>query len=107
MHIAKAVFNEGDKVLNPNPGYPTYSSVTKLEGAEAMFYDLSAENNWLPEYGEIEKKDLSRVKIMWVNYPHMPTGTSATDELFESLIAFAKKHSILLVNDNPYSFVLN
>jgi LL-diaminopimelate aminotransferase len=107
MHISMAFLNDGDQVLIPNPGYPTYSSVTKLVGAEAMFYDLNAENNWLPDYGEIEKKDLSKVKIMWVNYPHMPTGTSASDELFESLIAFAKKHSILIVNDNPYSFVLN
>jgi LL-diaminopimelate aminotransferase len=107
MHVSMAFLNEGDQVLIPNPGYPTYSSVTKLVGAEAMYYDLNAANNWLPDYAEIEKKDLSRVKIMWVNYPHMPTGTGASDALFESLIAFAKKHGILIVNDNPYSFVLN
>ena len=107
MHISMAFLNEGDQVLIPNPGYPTYSSVTKLVGAEAMYYDLNAKNHWLPDYTEIEKKDLSKVKIMWVNYPHMPTGTGASDELFEGLIAFAKKHGILVVNDNPYSFVLN
>ena len=91
MHISMAFLNEGDQVLIPNPGYPTYSSVTKLVGAEAFTYDLP-KSNWLPDYDEIEKKDLSKVKIMWVNYPHMPTGTSASDALFESLIAFAKKH---------------
>ena len=107
MHISMAFLNEGDQVLIPNPGYPTYSSVTKLVGAEEIEYNLTAENNWLPDYNEIEKHDLSKVKIMWVNYPHMPTGTKATKELFLGLIAFAKKHDILLVNDNPYSFILN
>ncbi|WP_139959932.1 pyridoxal phosphate-dependent aminotransferase [Flavicella sediminum] len=107
MHISMAFLNEGDQVLIPNPGYPTYSSVTKLVGAEAILYNLTDENSWLPNYEEIEKNDLSKVKIMWVNYPHMPTGTKATDALFEELIAFAKKHSILIVNDNPYSFILN
>lgn len=107
MHISMAFLNESDQVLIPNPGYPTYSSVTKLVGAEAIHYNLTADTDWLPDYEEIEKNDLSKVKIMWVNYPHMPTGTKATDALFESLIAFAKKHDILLVNDNPYSFILN
>jgi aspartate/methionine/tyrosine aminotransferase len=107
MHISMAFLNEGDQVLIPNPGYPTYSSVTKLVGAEALQYNLTAESSWLPNYEEIEKNDLSKVKIMWVNYPHMPTGTKASDELFIELIAFAKKHSILIVNDNPYSFILN
>lgn len=107
MHISMAFLNEGDQVLIPNPGYPTYSSVAKLVGAEALEYNLVADNGWLPNYEEIEKNDLSKVKIMWVNYPHMPTGTKASDELFASLIAFAKKHDILLVNDNPYSFILN
>jgi len=107
MHISMAFLNEGDQVLIPNPGYPTYSSVAKLVGAEALEYNLVAGNGWLPNYEEIEKNDLSKVKIMWVNYPHMPTGTKASDELFASLIAFAKKHDILLVNDNPYSFILN
>ena len=107
MHISMAFLNEGDQVLIPNPGYPTYSSVTKLVGAEAIQYNLTEANGWLPNYNEIEKNDLSKVKIMWVNYPHMPTGTKATDELFIELIAFAKKHDILIVNDNPYSFILN
>jgi len=107
MHISMAFLNQGDGVLIPNPGYPTYSSVTKLVGAEAIQYNLTAENAWMPDYTEIEKNDLSKVKIMWVNYPHMPTGTKATDALFIELIAFAKKHDILIVNDNPYSFILN
>ncbi|MDG2279647.1 MAG: aminotransferase class I/II-fold pyridoxal phosphate-dependent enzyme [Flavicella sp.] len=107
MHISMAFLNEGDQVLIPNPGYPTYSSVAKLVGAEALEYNLVADNGWLPNYEEIEKNDLSKVKIMWVNYPHMPTGTKASDELFARLMAFAKKHDILLVNDNPYSFILN
>tara|TARA_B100000809_G_scaffold266920_1_gene333008 strand:- start:3145 stop:4296 length:1152 start_codon:yes stop_codon:yes gene_type:complete len=107
MHISMAFLNEGDQVLIPNPGYPTYSSVTKLVGAEALMYNLTEKNGWLPDYKEIEKNDLSKVKIMWVNYPHMPTGTKASDELFVELIAFAKKHKILIVNDNPYSFILN
>jgi aspartate/methionine/tyrosine aminotransferase len=98
---------EGDQVLIPNPGYPTYSSVTKLVGAEAIEYNLTEANARLPDYTEIEKNDLSKVKIMWVNYPHMPTGTKASDQLFIELIAFAKKHNILIVNDNPYSFILN
>ncbi len=107
MHISMAFLNKGDQVLIPNPGYPTYSSVTKLVEADALYYNLTGENGWLPDYEEIEKNDLSKVKIMWVNYPHMPTGTNASDELYKSLIAFAKKHEILLVNDNPYSFILN
>ena len=107
MHISMAFLNEGDQVLIPNPGYPTYSSVTKLVGAEPVLYNLTEKNSWLPDYEEIEKNDLSKVKIMWVNYPHMPTGTKATDVLFLELIAFAKKHDILIINDNPYSFILN
>ena len=107
MHISMAFLNEGDQVLIPNPGYPTYSSVSKLVGAEAIHYNLTGASGWLPNYKEIEQNDLSKVKIMWVNYPHMPTGTKATDDLFIELIAFAKKHDILIVNDNPYSFILN
>ena len=107
MHISMAFLNEGDKVLIPNPGYPTYTSVTKLVGAESIFYNLSNANNWQPNYKELEEQDLSDVKIMWVNYPHMPTGTNATLETFEKLVAFGKKHQILIINDNPYSFVLN
>ncbi len=107
MHISLAYLNAGDKVLIPNPGYPTYSSVTNLVGAEPVFYDLVQDNAWEPDFHSLEKMDLNNVKIMWVNYPHMPTGASGSIELFKKLIDFAKKHSILLVNDNPYSFVLN
>lgn len=107
MHISMAFLNAGDQVLIPNPGYPTYESVTRLMEAEPVFYDLRQETNWLPDFVEIEKLDLSKVKIMWVNYPHMPTGGMASKEDFERLVAFAKKHDILIVNDNPYAFVLN
>ena len=107
MHISMAFLNEGDEVLIPNPGYPTYSSVTKLLGAKPVYYDLKEENNWHPDLVSLEAADLSKVKIMWVNYPHMPTGATATNKLFEDIIAFAKRNNILVVNDNPYSFVLN
>lgn len=107
MHISMAFLNEGDEVLIPNPGYPTYTSVTKLVGAEPVFYDLKEETNWQPDIEALEKLDLSRVKIMWVNYPHMPTGANATEVTFTKLVAFAKRNNILIVNDNPYSFVLN
>ena len=107
MHISLAFLNEGDEVLIPNPGYPTYASVTELVQAKAVYYDLTAATNWQPDFEELEKQDLSKVKLMWVSYPHMPTGANGTLELFEKLIAFGKKHNILIVNDNPYSFVLN
>lgn len=107
MHISMAFLNAGDQVLMPNPGYPTYESVTRLLEAEPVFYALRQETNWLPNFAEIEKLDLTKVKIMWVNYPHMPTGAVASTADFERLVAFAKKHDILIVNDNPYSFVLN
>lgn len=107
MHISMAFLNEGDEVLIPNPGYPTYTSVTKLVGATPIFYNLDATNNWQPNLEELEKQDLSKVKIMWVNYPHMPTGANALVETYEKLVAFGKKHNILIVNDNPYSFILN
>ena len=107
MHISLAFLNEGDEVLIPNPGYPTYASVTELVQAKAVYYDLTAATNWQPDFEELEKQDLSKVKQMWVSYPHMPTGANGTLELFEKLIAFGKKHNILIVNDNPYSFVLN
>jgi aspartate/methionine/tyrosine aminotransferase len=107
MHISMAFLNEGDQVLIPNPGYPTYTSVSKLVGAEPLFYDLSDATNWQPNFEELERQDLSAVKIMWVNYPHMPTGTDATIATFQKLIAFGKKHQILIINDNPYSFILN
>ncbi len=107
MHISMAFINKGDKVLVPNPGYPTYSSVSNLVEAQTIKYDLKEELNWQPDFEELEKQDLSDVKLMWVNYPNMPTGANATIELFEKLIAFGKKHQILICNDNPYSFILN
>jgi LL-diaminopimelate aminotransferase len=107
MHISMAFLNEGDEVLIPNPGYPTYHSVSNLVGAKAVLYDLSEENKWEPDFETLEQADLSKVKLMWVSYPHMPTGAKGSKELFERLIEFAKKHDILIVNDNPYSFVLN
>jgi LL-diaminopimelate aminotransferase len=107
MHISMAFLNEGDHVLIPNPGYPTYTSVTNLVGAVPVYYDLKEANNWEPDFEALEKLDLSKVKIMWLGYPHMPTGARGSLELFAKLVAFAKKHNILLINDNPYSFVLN
>lgn len=107
MHISMAFLNEGDHVLMPNPGYPTYASVAKLIAAKPIYYNLTEANHWLPDLQELEQTDLSKVKIMWLNYPHMPTGAVATNKFFEDVIAFAKRHDILLVNDNPYSFILN
>ncbi|WP_338410025.1 aminotransferase class I/II-fold pyridoxal phosphate-dependent enzyme [uncultured Flavobacterium sp.] len=107
MHISMAFLNKGDQVLIPNPGYPTYASVTKLVQAKAMYYDLVDATNWQPDFEKLEQLDLSKVKLMWVSYPHMPTGVNGSLELFERLIAFGKKHNILIINDNPYSFVLN
>jgi LL-diaminopimelate aminotransferase len=107
MHISLAFLNEGDEVLIPNPGYPTYTSVTNLVGAKPLYFDLKEENHWEPDFEALEKKDLSKVKVMWVNYPNMPTGAAGSLSLFEKLVAFAKKHHILIINDNPYSFVLN
>lgn len=107
MHISMAFLNPEDEVLIPNPGYPTYSAVTKLVEAIPRTYDLDASNHWLPNLNKLEEQDLNRVKIMWVNYPHMPTGMTAKNGFFEELIAFAKRHDILIVNDNPYSFILN
>ncbi|AIY13192.1 pyridoxal phosphate-dependent aminotransferase [Cellulophaga baltica] len=107
MHISLAFLNPGDEALIPNPGYPTYTSVTKLVGAAPKYYDLTAASNWFPNIEALEQQDLSKVKLMWVSYPHMPTGASANKEQFKALVAFAKRNDILLVNDNPYSFVLN
>ncbi len=107
MHISLAFLNPGDEALIPNPGYPTYTSVTRLVGAVPKYYDLSEENGWFPDLDSIQKQDVSKVKIMWTSYPHMPTGATADAEQFQRLVAFAKRNSILLVNDNPYSFVLN
>ncbi len=107
MHICMTYLNSGDAVLVPDPGYPTYTSAAKLAGAFTHFYSLRKENNWFPDFDELEKTDLRKVKLMFVNYPQMPTGQLPTKELFERLISFAKKHSILLCHDNPYSFILN
>jgi len=107
MHISMAFLNPGDAVLIPNPGYPAYASATKIAGGEVVYYDLIAENNWQPDFDLLEKTDLSHIKLMWVNYPNMPTGARATMALFERLVAFGRKHQILIVNDNPYSFILN
>jgi aspartate/methionine/tyrosine aminotransferase len=107
MHISMAFLNVGDEVLLPNPGYPTYGSVTNLVGGVPVTYDLTLENGWFPDLEELSKKDLSKVKLMWVSYPHMPTGATATKEQLSDLVDFAQKHKILLVNDNPYSFVLS
>ena len=107
MHISMAYLNKGDGVLIPNPGYPSYASVANLMEADIIHYNLDESNNWQPNYEELEKQNLSHVKIMWLNYPHMPTGTSASKKDLEKAIAFAKKHELLIVNDNPYSFILN
>ena len=107
MHISLAFLNEGDEVLIPNPGYPTYASVTELVQAKAVYYDLNENTNWQPDFEKLESLDLSKVKLMWVSYPHMPTGANGTLELYQKLIDFGKKHHILIVNDNPYSFILN
>lgn len=106
-HISTAFLNEGDEVLIPDPGYPTYAAATKMTGAIPIYYQLTEKNQWMPDLQELGKRDLSQVKLMWVNYPHMPTGAPATASLFQDLIAFAKENDILIVNDNPYSFILN
>jgi LL-diaminopimelate aminotransferase len=107
LHISMAFVNPGDGVLVPNPGYPTYMSVSNLVQAKVIAYDLDENNNWQPDFEALEKMDLSKVKLMWVNYPNMPTGASASMELFDKLVAFGKKYNIVIVNDNPYSFILN
>jgi aspartate/methionine/tyrosine aminotransferase len=107
MHISMAFLNPGDEVLIPNPGYPTYSAVTKLLEAKPVYYDLLENNHWLPDFIALERLDLSKVKIMWISYPHMPTGANATNKFYDDVIAFGKRHNILIVNDNPYSFILN
>lgn len=107
MHISMTYLEKGDEVLIPNPGYPAYRAVANLTGATIREYRLSEQNDWLPDLEALAKEDLSKVKIMWVNYPHMPTGAEATTAFFEKLIAFAKAKGILVCNDNPYSFILN
>jgi aspartate/methionine/tyrosine aminotransferase len=107
MHIAMTYLEPGDEVLVPNPGYPAYQAVSKLTGADIRFYDLKEENNWLPDLELLSAQDLSKVKLMWVNYPNMPTGAAATRKIFEALVSFGKAHQILIVNDNPYTFILS
>lgn len=107
MHICMTYLNEGDEVLIPNPGYPTYSSAVKLAGGKAISYEMKEENNWEPDFAALEQMDLRKVKLLWVNYPHMPTGQLPTVALFEKIVAFGKKHNILVCHDNPYSFILN
>lgn len=107
LHITLAFVNPGDSVLVPNPGYPTYTSASRLCEANIISYALDEKNGWEPDFEALEKMDLSTVKLMWVNYPNMPTGARATPELYEKLVAFGKKNSIVICNDNPYSFILN
>ena len=107
LHISLAFLNPGEGVLVPNPGYPTYSSVSKLVEANLISYEQKEELGWQPDFDELEKMDLSNVKLMWTNYPNMPTGANASMELYEKLVAFGKKHGIIICNDNPYSFILN
>ena len=107
LHTTLAFVNPGDGVLLPNPGYPTYTSVSRLAEAELYTYDLTEESNWEPDFDALEKLPLDKIKLMWVNYPHMPTGKRASLELFKKLVDFGRKHNIVIVNDNPYSFILN
>ena len=107
LHVTLAFVNPGEQVLVPNPGYPTYTSLSKILGAEIVNYDLMEDNGWQPDFEALEKMDLSKVKLMWTNYPNMPTGGAARMETYERLVAFARKHNIVVVNDNPYSFILN
>ncbi len=107
LHVTLAFVNPGDEVLVPNPGYPTYTSLSKILGAKIVNYNLRPENGWQPDFDELEKMDLTRVKLMWTNYPNMPTGAPARMETYERLVRFAQEHNIVVVNDNPYSFILN
>lgn len=107
LHVTLAFVNPVDEVLVPNPGYPTYTSLSKLLGAKVVNYNLVEANGWQPDFDELEQMDLSKVKLMWTNYPNMPTGGNARRETYERLVDFAKKHHIVVVNDNPYSFILN
>ena len=107
LHVTLALVNPGDEVLVPNPGYPTYTSLSKILGAKIVNYNLREDNGWQPDFSELEQMDLKRVKLMWTNYPNMPTGGRARMETYERLVQFAKAHNIVVVNDNPYSFILN
>ncbi len=106
-HISLAFLNKGDGVLIPDPGYPAYESTARISGARCIFYNLDHKNSWCPNFSEIENEGLAGVKLMWVNYPNMPTGSRGSAKLFENLIEFGLKHNILIINDNPYSFILN
>ena len=107
LHVTLAFVNPGEQVLVPNPGYPTYTALSRLLGAEVVNYDLTEATNWQPDFDQLESMDLSRVKLMWTNYPHMPTGAPARRETYQRLVDFAQRHGIVIVNDNPYSFILN
>ena len=107
LHVTLALCNPGDEVLVPNPGYPTYTSLSKILGQKIVNYDLREDNGWQPDFDQLEQMDLSRVKLMWTNYPNMPTGGNARRETYERLVSFARKHNIVIVNDNPYSLILN
>lgn len=107
LHVTLAFVNPGDKVLVPNPGYPTYTSLSKILGAEVVNYNLREGNGWQPDFNELESMDLTGVRLMWTNYPNMPTGAPAQMETYRKLVSFARRHSIVIVNDNPYSFILN
>ena len=107
LHVTLAFVNPGDEVLVPNPGYPTYTSLSKILGAKIVNYNLREDNGWQPDFEELEQMDLSHVKLMWTNYPNMPTGGRAQRETYERLVKFAKDHDIVVVNDNPYSFILS
>ena len=107
LHVTLAFVNPGDKVLVPNPGYPTYTSLSKILGAEVVNYNLREDDGWQPDFDELESMDLTGVRLMWTNYPNMPTGAPARMETYEKLVSFARRHSIVVVNDNPYSFILN
>ncbi len=107
LHVTLAFVNPGEQVLVPNPGYPTYTSLSRILGAEVIHYDLKEDDGWMPDFETLEKMDLSRVKLMWTNYPNMPTGANATPGLYERLVDFARRKNIVIVNDNPYSFILN
>ena len=107
LHVTLAFVNPGEQVLVPNPGYPTYTSLSKILGAEIVNYNLKENAGWMPDFDELEKTDMSRVKLMWTNYPNMPTGANATMEMYERLVDFARRKNIIIVNDNPYSFILN
>ena len=107
LHVTLAFVNPGEQVLVPNPGYPTYTALSRILGAEVVNYNLREDNGWQPDFDELESMDLSRVKLMWTNYPNMPTGGNARRDTYEHLVEFARRHGIVVVNDNPYSFILN